>query len=158
MRSSWHVLALFPLLAAAGSTPARSPVEGLGWMAGCWERRVGWTVTDEQWMAPRGGAMLGTSRTTRGDSVTEYEFMRIVAGRQDTVIFVAHPSGQRTAEFRGRAFPRREIAFENRTHDFPQRIIYRAVGDDSLHARVEGKSRGRTRGIDFRYRRVTCTP
>jgi hypothetical protein len=127
-------------------------------MAGCWERRVGWTVTDEQWMAPRAGTMLGTSRTTRGDSVVEYEFMRIYGARGDTVVFAAQPSGQRPAEFRGRAFPRREIAFENPAHDFPQRVIYRAVGDDSLHARVEGTSKGRRRGVDFRYRRVPCTP
>ena len=156
MPSSWRVLSVVPLLVAAAA-PRHSPVEGLSWMAGCWERRVGWTVTDEQWMSPRAGIMLGTSRTTRGDAVIEYEFMRIFAARGDTVVFAAHPSGQQPAEFRGRAFPRREITFENAKHDFPQRIIYRGVGDDSLHARIEGSRRGKASAMEFHYRRVPCT-
>lgn len=158
MSSPWRVLPLVPLLAAAGAPRVPSPVEGLSWLAGCWERRSGWTVTDEQWMTPRGGTMLGTSRTTRGDALVEYEFMRIFATRVDTVVFAAHPSRQRPTEFRGRAFPRREISFENRAHDFPQRIAYRAVGDDSLHAWIEGTAKGRPRRVDFRYRRVPCAP
>lgn len=158
MRSTSRSLVFVPLLLAAGAPPAVSPVESLSWMAGCWERRAGFVVTDEHWMSPRAGTMLGTSRTTRGDAVVEYEFMRIYGTREDTVVYAAHPSGQKPAQFRGRAMPRREITFENRAHDFPQRIIYRALGDDSLVARVEGTSRGKSRGVDFRYRRVACTP
>ena len=155
MPSVWRVLLLAPLLGAAGAAPTPSPVGGLGWMAGCWERRAGFVVTDEQWMTPRAGTMLGTSRTTRGEAVVEFEFMRIYS-RGDSAVFAAHPSGQRPAEFRGLPLPRREVTFVNRGHDFPQRIIYRAVGDDSLVARVEGVEKGRARGFDFRYRRVAC--
>ncbi|MGH8854313.1 MAG: hypothetical protein ACREWI_08545 [Telluria sp.] len=42
--------------------------------------------------------------------------------------------------------------FENPAHDFPQRIIYRRVGDTGLHARIEGKGKG----IDFPMRRTAC--
>lgn len=109
-------------------------------------------------MTPRGGTMLGASRTTRGDAVVDYEFMRIYAARGDTVVYAAHPSRQQPAQLRGVAMPRREVVFENRSHDFPQRIAYRAIGDDSLVARVEGRSRGKERAIELRYRRVACTP
>ena len=48
------------------------------------------------------------------------------------------------------------VTFENLAHDFPQRVMYRRVGGDSLVARVEGTRAGRTRGVDFAYRRAAC--
>jgi hypothetical protein len=127
----------------------------LHWFAGRWERRAGSLTVEEQWLAPRGGVLLGVSRTTRGDSLVEFEFMRIHA-RGDTLVLAAHPSGQAPAEFRARATTVREVVFENPAHDFPQRIRYRAVGADSLLARIEGTRGGRTRGVDFGYGRTAC--
>ena len=131
------------------------PVQPLAWLAGCWELRAGARLVEEQWLAPRGGMLLGVGRTTRGDSVVEYEFMRIYT-RGDTVVFAATPSGQPAAEFRG-AMPSAElVTFENPAHDFPQRVQYRRVTRDSIVARVEGTQGGMVRGIDYPYRRVTC--
>jgi uncharacterized protein DUF6265 len=48
------------------------------------------------------------------------------------------------------------VTFENPSHDFPQRIIYRRRGADSLLARVEGMRGGQLRGSDYPYRRVAC--
>lgn len=48
------------------------------------------------------------------------------------------------------------VTFENLAHDFPQRVIYRRAGADSLIARVEGTRAGQPRGFDFPYRRVAC--
>jgi len=47
--------------------------------------------------------------------------------------------------------------FENREHDFPQRVIYRRELDGSMHARIEGERDGRIRTIDFSKTRVACT-
>ena len=151
--------------AAGGTAPGRARTAGgasraLAWMAGCWERRTGdrLLLVEEQWLAPRGGTLLGVGRTTRGDSLVEYEFMRVYEGAGDTLVFAAHPSGQPSAEFRappphgdGRA-----VTFENAAHDFPQRVIYRRAGPDSLVARVEGTRGGRVRGVSFPYRRARC--
>jgi hypothetical protein len=48
------------------------------------------------------------------------------------------------------------ITFSNPAHDFPQRIIYRRAGADSLHARIEGTRNGQPRGVDYAYVRVAC--
>ena len=77
-----------------------------------------------------GGNLLGISRTTRGDSLAGFEFMRI-HGRGDTLIFAAQPSGQPPADFFATLVGDRDVLFENPAHDFPQRIRYRAVGADS---------------------------
>jgi hypothetical protein len=147
------LLALTGPAAHAQHTPAAAG--RLDWLAGCWEARSATRVVEEQWMRPRGGSLLGMSRTVSADSTVGHELMRIVE-RGGGLVFVAHPSGQAPAEFPAvEAGPERAV-FADPAHDFPQRIIYRRVGVDSLVARVEGERNGTTRGIDFRYARVAC--
>ena len=43
------------------------PIDQAAFMTGCWERRSNTSLVEEQWLAPRGGVMLGMSRTVRGD-------------------------------------------------------------------------------------------
>ena len=45
-----------------------------------------------------------------------------------------------------------EVVFENPTHDFPQRIIYRKGADRSVTARIEGVIDGKARGVDFPFK------
>lgn len=105
-------------------------------------------------MQPRGGVMLGMSRTVAGDSVVEYEFLRLFE-RGEQLVYAAQPSGQPAAEFTSVVLHDGDLLFANPAHDFPQRIMYRAAGD-SLLARIEGVVKGRARGVDFRYARVAC--
>ena len=107
-------------------------------------------------MRPRGGTMLGMGRTVRGDSTVEWEHLRIAA-EGDTLVYHAIPSGQEPAAFRAISVSSDAVTFEDKTHDFPQRVIYRRAGADSLYARVEGTMQGRERGIDFRYQRANCS-
>ena len=72
------------------------------------------------------------------------------------LVYAARPSGQEPAEFESIAVTDSSITFENAAHDFPQRVIYRRLGADSLVARVEGTRGGRVRGTDFPYRRAAC--
>ncbi len=142
---------------SAAPTPSQDATgaQRLGWIAGCWERTNGPTIIEEQWMRPRGGAMLGVSRTTRRDTVVEFEQLRIF-DRGGRTVYAAQPSGQALTEFEAAVTTDTAVTFENPTHDFPQRIIYRRRGADSLIARIEGMRGGQLRGIDFPYRRVAC--
>lgn len=134
-----------------------SPVHQLSWMAGCWRQSnpaSGRTI-DEQWMAPMGRTMLGMARTVRGDSTLEFEHLQILE-RGGHAVFHAEPSGQTPADFEARSVSDSLVTFENPAHDFPQRVIYRRRGRDSLIARIEGTRNGRVRGVDFPYTRAAC--
>ena len=143
--------------ASPGYSGHQSPpdVQRLAWLGGCWQQRSGTRVVEEQWMAPRGGVMLGMSRTARNDTVIEYEQLRIFQ-RATRVVYAAAPSGQAPAEFETSAIGDTLVVFENPAHDFPQRISYRRRGADSVVARIEGLRSGVVRGVDFGYRRVGC--
>jgi len=128
----------------------------VGWMVGCWGSSSGARVVEEQWMRPRGGLMLGAGRTVEGDSLIEFEQVRILE-REGRLVYAAAPSGQTPAEFTSIAVTDSSVTFENLAHDFPQRVLYRRIGRDSLVARVEGTRGGKVRGVDFAYARKSCS-
>ncbi len=43
------------------------------------------------------------------------------------------------------------VTFENKEHDFPQRITYSNPAKDSLHAWIEGTVNGEPKKIDFHF-------
>ena len=149
---------LFVLIAAAPAAAQRntSVVQKLAWIAGCWQQTRPGRVVDEQWMAPRGGQMLGMSRTVRGDTmVAEFEHLQILE-RNGHAVYHAEPSGQKPTDFEAAAVSDTMVVFANPAHDFPQRVIYRKRGADTLLARIEGKMNGQERGMDFPYVRTRC--
>ena len=131
------------------------PIERLAWLQGCWESSSSQRTVEEQWMAPRGGIMLGMGRTVRGSTLVEYE-MVIIREQGNQLAYEAHPSGQPSAVFLSGTVSDSMIVFENPTHDFPQRIGYQRTAPDVLLAWIEGTERGKERRIEFPYRRTTC--
>lgn len=127
----------------------------VGWLAGCWRLQSGTRTVDEVWMAPAGDGLLGMSRTVRDGRIVEHEFLQIRV-RDGRLAYIARPSGQAEAVFTATSVGPREVVFENPAHDFPQRIIYRLQPDGGLAARIEGTANGKSRGVDFPMRRVTC--
>ena len=127
----------------------------LAWLAGCWELKSGVRLVEEQWTSPRAGLMLGASRTTRNDSLVEFEQIRIEQ-RGQALVYVASPSRQATAEFTSTSSSDSAVVFENPAHDFPKKIFYRRQGRDSLVAGIEGPRAGTTRTSSYPYRRVRC--
>jgi hypothetical protein len=128
----------------------------LAFMTGCWKFEAKGRVVEEHWMAPSGGSLIGISRTVVNGKTTEVEFLQI-RDLADGLSYIAKPSNQAEAKFVATAKTGDDVSFENPTHDFPQRIRYRLDGN-TLRARVEGTINGKSRGIDFPYVKVSCTP
>jgi hypothetical protein len=67
------------LMAAALASPLASgralTLDRVAWLAGCWRSESPRRVIEENWMAARGGTMMGVSRTVRGDSLAEFELI-----------------------------------------------------------------------------------
>lgn len=141
-------------VAADTSASATKSVDRLAWLAGCWEAASGDSRVEEQWMAPRGGTMLGMSRTVRGGALVAHEWI-LIRDSGEELAYVAHPSGQATTEFRSTTVATNTVVFENKAHDFPQRVGYQRDGA-SLLAWIEGTKNGKSRRIEFPYRRTAC--
>jgi hypothetical protein len=134
--------------------PETHTIQQAAWLQGCWAFGSGDRTVEETWMPPRGGSMVGMSRTVRKDVLAEYELV-VVRERAGRLVYVAHPSGQPSAEFVATAVSANRVVFENPGHDFPQRIGYERNGAQ-LNAWIEGAKDGRARRVDFAYRRTAC--
>ena len=119
-------------MAAAAVLLAASPaatVDDLAWLAGQWSREESERWTEESWTAPRGGVMLGHSRSGRGDSLRDFEFLRVQAGTDGIPAYIAQPGGGAPVAFRLVRRDGRSATFENASHDYPQRIQYARDGE-----------------------------
>ena len=145
------------LIGLPPTTQAPATAADLAFMTGCWQFERGGRKVEEHWLAPAGGSLMGVSRTVAGGKTVDHEFLQI-RDLPDGLTYIAKPARQAEASFKLSSKTADEIVFENPAHDFPQRIRYRKVGADALHARVEGTMDGKARGIDFPYTRVSCTP
>jgi hypothetical protein len=143
------------LALGAALAPPTSTAD-LVFMAGCWELEGNGRKTEEHWLAPAGGSLMGVSRTVAGGKTVEYEFLQI-RDLPEGLTYIAKPSRQPEARFTAVSRSGDDIVFENPTHEFPQRIRYRRAAKDGLHARIEGTMNGKVTGIDFAYTRAACT-
>lgn len=131
-------------------------VDDLGWLRGCWASEGKERQTSEHWLKPGGQTVLGISQTIANGKTVEFEFMRIQQEENGDIFFIALPSGQKEARFKLIKAGPREIIFENPTHDFPQRVIYRSEHEGVLLGRIEGMSKGKEKAADFPMKRVRC--
>lgn len=137
---------------------AHGDLSALQWLAGCWTQDGRDAGSVEQWTAPAGGTMLGMNRIVSGGRTVAFEYMRIEVDEDNLIEFIALPSGQETARFKMVSMKEHEIVFENPEHDFPTRIIYKHLSDDSLLGRIEGIDRGTPRTVEFPMTRSSCEP
>lgn len=149
-----RLLALLTLVWAppAAAGPA-DDVAKLTWLAGSWVSETDGVVTRETWLAPLGGAMAGANQANRPGRRPFVEHMTITAEPAGAT-FTAFIQGQPPTAFVLRpGGPDDAAVFENPTHDFPQRVIYRRCGAD-LCARIEGAVDGKARTQEWRFRRA----
>lgn len=128
-----------------------------GGMAGCWERKddAKKLLVSEQWMTPAGTSIFGVGRTVKNGKTTGYEFMRIEQ-RDDGIYFVSRPKeNTEDTAFKMISSVGGRFVFENKTHDFPQRVIY-SFTPTRMTGRIEGTMDGKLVEIDFPMIRTKC--
>ena len=121
-------------------------ISDVDWLEGEWFGTRGSSTIDERWTPPKGGAMLGTNRTVKGDRMSAFEFLRIVE-KGDGLVYVAQPGGGTATEFVLVEKDPTRVKFVNPKHDYPQRIVYEFNDEGDLTANI-GFAKG-GRGITF---------
>jgi hypothetical protein len=144
-----RVAALLLAVLLGAATPAAT-LDDLGWLAGDWTQESDGRWTEESWTAPRGGVMLGHSRSGRGEAVREWEFLRLQADSAGRLAYIAQPGGKAPVRFALVDHGPARAIFENADHDYPQRIAYVRDGDrlTATISLIDG-----TRAISWTYKR-----
>lgn len=140
-------------LAHAACAQGCDSLRSADWLLGSWIGDEGERHFEESWIKLSNSTFEGSGVTTRkSDSArVDGESLRLVQ-MGDGVFYVAKvahnefPVGFRLVRCAGRT-----LIFENRTHDFPKRLEYRAVDAETLQVHV---SDGADKGFTLTYRRA----
>ncbi|MBX2981537.1 MAG: DUF6265 family protein [Flavobacteriales bacterium] len=120
-------------------------------LQGTWEGTVNGNRYVEQWTCTN-DACDGSASAYRGDTVHQTEIMRIMefAGHWHLLVWMGNgPAVAFTRTFANDT----TWTFENREHDFPQRISY-TVSGDALDAYIAGPGETEEMIFDFNLKRV----
>ncbi|MEM7359797.1 MAG: DUF6265 family protein [Pseudomonadota bacterium] len=118
-----------------------SSLKDLNWLIGDWFDPGEQKTFNESWIYSSGDSYSGkgwTMETTTGE-ISFSESMRIL--RQDGGIYylVKLPENDGEVGFKLVRCPDQEAIFENREHDFPQRLHYELIAKDQLQVTVSGE-------------------
>ena len=155
LRPAVLLVAPLVLLGSPTAALAQDDVGSVAWLSGCWVASAGDVRTDEVWMEPEGGLMVGMVRSVRGGVATGHEFL-LLQLKDGRLTYSAYPSGQDPTDFQATEVSTERVRFENPQHDFPRAIEYERTSLDSLTARVYGEIGSREPAFVLRYARRAC--
>lgn len=120
-------------------------------------RMIGdWQMKDkpvvEKWTQNDGNYSAVVIVTSGTDKLVTEE-IRIIEN-ENGVFYEAHVADQNQGSavlFKLISSEEQKIIFENKAHDFPQRITYELIEKDKLIATIEGILEGASKSMDFKY-------
>jgi hypothetical protein len=138
------MLSLLLGLTAAVADPAPMP----DFLTGCWTARIEDRWFEECWTRGNGGVMIGSARSWADAAVDQWEWMRIERSADGRLSFAASPKGAPQSAFPAISATASEVVFENRAHDYPQRIRYWKT-DRGIAAEISLADGGKPVRFDF---------
>ena len=138
---------------ALADGPGAGDLDRLQWMRGRWVGEKDGVRMEEHWVGPLGGALLGLHGDVKAGRLVSWEFFRIDVSAEG-VFYYASPRSAPPTPFKLVELERRRVVFENKTHDFPQRVLYWLDGEGLLHARIEGTRNGASLSEEWAWTRT----
>ena len=101
-----------------------------------------------------GEGLVGMHKDVKAGKMTGFEFLRVEVDAQQRICYVSMPGGAPPTSFCAVEVGERRVVFENREHDFPQRILYWLDGEGRLHARIEGPAGSGEQAMEWVWGRL----
>jgi hypothetical protein len=135
----------------------RNEMDNLEWLIGEWINISEESEFYEIWLEVNDSSFYGESFLLVSNDTVFYETMTLEK-RQNQIILTPITMNQND----GNPIPFKLISsevdkfiFENKEHDFPQRIVYSNPQPDSIFAYIEGTQDGEYRKSEFPFKRVS---
>ena len=125
-------------------------------LEGLWVRTGEDDELFEEWVKVDNTQLQGrVFRINNGDTVVSEQVT--LSRRQHQIVFVAsvvNQNKQQPIPFFLISSKEKTYVFQNPTHDFPKRVVYRIATPDSIHAWIDGGTGETARRVDYHYKRV----
>lgn len=134
----------------------KDPSKTFAFVLGSWEMKTAKGKIVEQWVQNSNQLLSGKSYSVNneGDSVlTETLQIRKIGKELFYCSTVANQNEGKKVCFKLVSTKDKIYIFENKEHDFPQKIVYHNQGNKEMLAWIEGELNGKIRKSEFRYKR-----
>ena len=125
-------------------------------LSGTWKMETGRGAIYESWKKTGKDEMQGKSFKLNGNDTITLEDVKL-SKMSDGLFYIPTLADQnegKPVSFKMIKSQNKTFVFENKEHDFPQRIIYHLVTKDSVHAWIEGMKDGKEGRSDYYFKRV----
>jgi hypothetical protein len=132
-------------------------LDELNWLLGEWEQRSKESLFVEKWLKTNDNKFSGNSYMIQNNDTvfTEQITLELSNNELQYKTNVNNQNNSETICFTLISNKNKEYIFENKLHDFPQRIVYKKNGKDSLNAYIEGKVEGVYKKEEFNMKRIS---
>lgn len=130
-------------------------IDQLQWLLGTWTNQNGEEFSQETWSQENDTTFTAFSFTQIKKETVFAETMALEQKADSLFLTVAtaNQNDKKPITFKMISSENGKFTFENKRHDFPERIIYTNPAKDSLHAWIEGTVNGEPKKMDFYFSR-----
>ncbi len=128
-----------------------SKMERMQWLLGTWVNDFTPEFSQESWKRENDSTFRAFSFTTVNQDTVFAETMALQQRRGNLFLTVSEASNKNPITFGLVSSEDGAFVFENKDHDFPQRIVYTNPVPDSLHAWIEGPLEGEMKTLHFYF-------
>ncbi len=126
------------------------------WLIGTWENKTARGSVYESWKRIDGNELFGFSYSLNGKDTIIFEEIQLIQD-QDSLFYIPTVKNQNDGlpiQFALTSMTDTSMVFQHPYHDFPQKITYRLIHQDSLVASIYGEHQGDSRTIEFPMKRI----
>lgn len=126
------------------------------WLLGAWDNTMPEGTLTEKWEKVNDSVMHGESHFVMGGKDTvfaEHINLESTNGKLAYVVTIPGQNGDKPVRFDMTTSNENQIVFENPQHDFPNKIVYNKIGNDSLTAEISGMKKGKPASEQFAMKR-----
>jgi hypothetical protein len=121
-------------------------LEKMNWLVGQWENKTPEGLLTETWTKDNDSTFSGQTYFIKNEKDTVHSESIVLTQTKDELIYRPTVKGQNNDEpvdFKFTTDTENSFTFENPKHDFPQKIVYKKVNDNSLVATISGTQQGK---------------
>ncbi|HPE82962.1 MAG: hypothetical protein KDC94_07135 [Aequorivita sp.] len=137
-------------------TKSFEKIDQLQWLLGTWVNQNGEEYSQETWSAENDSTFTAYSFIEANKKKVVFAETMALEQKADSLLLTVATANQNDVKpvtFKMISSENGQFTFENKDHDFPQRIIYTNPAKDSLHAWIEGIVNGESKKVDFYFSR-----
>ena len=127
---------------------APKPTESIYKIAGEWKTTKG-PVFYESWKINPDSTLIGSGYSINESDTLIIEKMQLIR-LGDSLIYHVNAGTQKTVSFGLAKATKNSWVFENHTHDYPNRIIYKMIDDSTLNAQIENSAGNKVTAFHFK--------